>query len=75
MKTLDPSNSSNLRQTPEKNSFFSKAIVDWNHLEDSVVCLIRFVSLIMFTKIQIAHFQWRDKMKNCMYINRKRVTD
>jgi hypothetical protein len=21
-----------------KNSFFSKTIVDWNHLEDSVVC-------------------------------------
>jgi hypothetical protein len=22
----------------KKNSFFSKTIVDWNHLEDSVVC-------------------------------------
>jgi hypothetical protein len=21
-----------------KNSFFSKTIVDWNHLEDSIVC-------------------------------------
>ena len=37
--------------------------------------LIGFVSLIMFTKIQIVYFQWGDKMKNCMYINRKRVTD
>jgi hypothetical protein len=56
-----------------KNSFFSKTIVDWNHLEDSVVCaktVEGFNSALQPLSFQCIYN--RDRFLHCKYTDTDR---